>query len=219
MIGSNSGGANPLTTLVARIFFAGFDAGGGGDPDNGDEGDEAERQMRVLEGERDRYQIDEKGEIGFVLDCFVFCFEFACVAQAAADGQAQEEKAETGEDHGNDVDRDRKRVHLLLKDVGGEKRQQREAKEEAEVGVQNEFVGLLGAVDQVVVIDPVNAGEGKGDQVEAKRGKDGAKTGESVLMRDFEFEHHDGDDDGDDSVGEGFETSWGGDVMSHGVCA
>jgi hypothetical protein len=33
---------------------------------------------------------------------------------------------------------------------------------------------------------------------------------------DLELEHHDGDDDGDDSVGEGFETGWGGDVMGHG---
>jgi hypothetical protein len=219
MIGSTEAGANPLITLVARIFFAGFDAGGRRDPDNGDEGDEAERQTRVLEGERDCDQINEKGEIVLVLDCFVFCFEFACVAQAATDGQAQEKKAETGEDHGGDVNRDRKRIQLLLQDVGGEKRQQREAEEEAEVGVQNEFVGLLGAVDQVVVIDPVDAREGEGDQVEAKRGNDGAKTGDSILMRDFEFEHHDGDDDGDDSVGEGFETSWGGDMVSHGVAA
>ena len=70
-----------------------------------------------------------------------------------------------------------------------------------------------------MVVDPVNSGEGKGDEVEAQRGKDGAKAGESVLVRDLEFEHHDGDDDGDDSVGEGFETSWGGDVMSHSVAA
>jgi hypothetical protein len=26
---------------------------------------------------------------------------------------------------------------------------------------------------------------------------------------DFEFQHHDGDDDGDDAVGEGFEAGWG----------
>ena len=48
-------------------------------------------------------------------------------------------------------------------------------------------------------------------------GRDGAETGEAVLVGDFELEHHDGDDDGDDSVGEGFEAGWGGDVWAIGV--
>ena len=34
-------------------------------------------------------------------------------------------------------------------------------------------------------------------------------------MGDLEFEHHDGNDDGNDSVGEGFKAGWGGDVMGH----
>ena len=35
-------------------------------------------------------------------------------------------------------------------------------------------------------------------------------------MGDLQFEHHDGDDDGDDSVGEGFEAGCCEDVMGHG---
>jgi hypothetical protein len=31
-----------------------------------------------------------------------------------------------------------------------------------------------------------------------------------------ELEHHDGDDDGDDSVGEGFEAGWGAGEVRHG---
>ena len=43
------------------------------------------------------------------------------------------------------------------------------------------------------------------------------ESGEAVLVGNLELEHHDGDDDGDDSIGEGFEASWRGDVMGIGV--
>ena len=164
----------------------------------------------MLEGERDRDEIDEEGEPVFSFDGLVFCFESARVAQTASDGQTQEEKAEAGNDHGRDVDGDRERVHLLFEDVGGEEGQKRETEEEAEVGVEDKVVGLFGAVDEVVVVNPVDPDEGKGDEIEAERGENGAGAGEAVLVGNLELEHHDGDDDGDDSVGEGFEASWRG---------
>ncbi len=170
----------------------------------------------MLEGERNRDEIDEKGKIGFALDGGVLCLKFARMAQAAADGQAQEEEAEAGQDHGRDVDGDREGVHLLFEDIGGKEGEQREAEEEAEVGVEDTLIGLFGAVDEVVVVDPVNANEGEGDEIEAQCGENGAKAGEAVLVGNFELEHHDGDDDGDDSVGEGFEAGWSGDVGGHG---
>ena len=58
-----------------------------------------------------------------------------------------------------------------------------------------------------MVVHPVNADEGKGQQVDGKGRDDGEQAGEAVLAGDFELEHHDGDDDGDDSVGEGFEAA------------
>jgi hypothetical protein len=201
---------------VGRVLFAGFYSGGGGNPDDGDEGDEAERHMRMLEGEWDRDQVDEERKIVFAFDGGVLRFQFACVTQTAADGQAQEEEAEAGQDHGRDVDGYREGVHLLFEDVGGKEGEQGKTEEEAEVGVEDALVGLFGAVDEVVMVDPVNANESKGDEIEAKSGEDGAKTGEALLVGNLEFEHHDGDDDGDDSVGEGFEAGWGGDVLGHG---
>jgi hypothetical protein len=207
-----------LGAVVRRVFFAGFDAGSGGNPDNGDEGDEAKCHLRMLESERDRDEIDEERKIVFALDGGVLRFEFACVAQTAADRQTQEEEAEAGQNHRRDVDGDRKGVHLLFKDIRGKEGEQREAEEEAEVGVEDTFVGLFGAMDQVVVIDPINASESKGDQIEAERGENGAKAGEAVLAGNLEFQHHDGDDDRDHSVGEGFEAGWGGDGMGHVIC-
>ena len=151
-------------------------------------------------------QIDKEGEPVLALDGLVLCLEPARVAQTAADGQTQEEKTEASDDHGGDVDGDREGVHLLVEDVGREEGQQRQAEEEAQVGVEDQLVGLFGAVDEVVMIDPVDADEGKGDEIEAQRGENGAEAGEAVLVGDLQLEHHDGDDDGDDSVGEGFEA-------------
>jgi hypothetical protein len=54
------------------------------------------------------------------------------------------------------------------------------------------------------MVDPVNGSEGKGDEIETQGGENGVEAGEAILMGDLQFEHHDGDDDGDDSVGEGF---------------
>jgi hypothetical protein len=213
-----SGGAAELGAVVRRMLLAGFDAGGGGNPDDGDEGDETKCHLRMLEGERDCDEIDEERKIVFALDGGVLGFQFARVAQTATDGQAQEEEAEAGQDHRRDVDGDRKGVHLLFEDIGGKEGEQREAEEEAEVGVEDTFVGLFGAMDQVVVIDPINAGESKGDQIEAERGENGAKAGEAILVGDLELQHHDGDDDRDNSVGEGFEAGWGGDGTGHEIC-
>ena len=66
------------------------------------------------------------------------------------------------------------------------------------------------------MVDPVNADEGKGDEIQAQRGQNSPETGESVLMRHLQLEHHDGDDYRDDSVGEGFEASWSEDMVTHG---
>lgn len=202
---------------MGRMLFAVFDAGGGGDPDDGDEGDQAKRHLRVLERERNRHEIDEEGEPVFALDGFVLRLKLARVAQTASDGQTQKEKAETSQDHGSDIDGDREGVHLFFEDVGGEEGQQREAEEEAEVGVEDKLVGLIGAMDEVVMINPIDPYEGKGDEIEAQSGENCANTGEPVLTGDLELEHHDGDDDGDDSVGEGFEPGWSGGAVGHGV--
>jgi len=62
-----------------------------------------------------------------------------------------------------------------------------------------------------VVVDPVDGGEGEGEEIEEQRGDDGAEAGRAVCVGNLELEHHDGDDDGDDAVGEGFEAGgWGG---------
>ena len=198
------------------MFVAGFDACGGGYPDDGNEGSEAERDARVLEGDGNGDEIDEKGEPVFALDCCIFCFKFAGVTEAPADGEVQAEEAEAGDDHRRDVNSDREGVHLLVEHIGSEERQKGETEEKGQICVKDELVDLFGAVDELVVVDPVNAGEGEGDEIEAEGGENGAQAFEPVLVGNFEFEHHDGDDDGDDSVGEGLKAGWFEEVVGHG---
>jgi hypothetical protein len=66
------------------------------------------------------------------------------------------------------------------------------------------------------MVDPIYRRESEGDEIEAQRGQDSSETGKAVLVGNLELDHHDGDDDGDDTVGEGFEAGWGGDVAGHG---
>jgi hypothetical protein len=155
--------------VMGRILFAVFDAGGGGDPDDSDEGDQAKRYLRVLERERNRHEIDEQGEPVFAFDGFVLLLKLARMAQTASDGQTQEEKAEASQDHGRDVDGDRERVHIFDEDVGGGEGQQREAEEKAKVGIEDKLVSLIGAMDEVVMINPIDPDEGKRDEIEAQR--------------------------------------------------
>jgi len=105
---------------------------------------------------------------------------------------------------------------MFFEDVVGEERQEGEKEEEEEVGVEGALVGLVGAVDEVVVVDPVDADEGEAEEIDCHGGDDLEKAGEAVGGGDFEVEDHDGDDDGDDAVGEGFEASRGCVVFGHG---
>src|ERR1700719_651700 len=65
------------------------------------------------------------------------------------------------------------------------------------------------------MVRPVDSGEGERDQINDEGGQDGVEAGDAFLVRDFELEHHDGDDDGDYAVGEGFEAGCGGRLLGH----
>ncbi len=42
-----------------------------------------------------------------------------------------------------------------------------ETEEEDEVGVEDELVGFFGAMEEMMMVDPVDRGEGEGDEIEA----------------------------------------------------
>jgi hypothetical protein len=75
-------------------------------------------------------------------------------------------------------------------------------------------------VDEVMVVDPVDAGLNEAEEIDGEEWGEGDKAVEvrNFFARDVELEHHDGDDDGDDSVGEGFEAAWGEGLGHDGLC-
>ncbi len=150
----------------------GCEAGGRDDPHDGDEGNGCERKPGVEVRERNRDEVEAEAGVVFALGGDVFLVECSCELEQAADGEAHKEKADAGQNHGGRVERYREGVGLLFDDVGGEEGEQRDAEEESEVGIEDTGVGSLDATDEVVVIDPVNAGEREAEQIDEENGSD-----------------------------------------------
>ena len=70
---------------------------------------------------------------------------------------------------------------------------------------------VVEVVDEIVVVDPVDARLDEAEEIDGEQRNEREKAVDvrDFLAGDVELEHHDGDDDGDDSVGEGFEAVWG----------
>jgi hypothetical protein len=190
---------------------------GGVDPEKHHQGDDAEGVVRVREGEEERDAVEREGAKVFVLGGLVILLEGAAAAEASTNGKAKQEERKAVGHHGDDVKEDREGVDLLLEQIGGKEGEERECEEEGEVGEEDGQVDLLRAVDEIVMIDPIHPRKRKGQGIDAEDRQDGPESGEAVLVRDFKFEHHDGDDDSDHSVGEGFEPGWGTDEIRHRV--
>jgi hypothetical protein len=189
-------------------FVALLDAESGDYPEESDGGDEAEGYSGIVRGERDGDEVDGERSPVLELHGAVGVFEGAFGALAGADGETQEHEAEAGDEQRGRVDGYGEAVIGFLVNVGGEERKQREAEEPDEVGPEDVGRGFAKAMDQQMVVDPVDADEGEGERVDGDAGSDGDESRKAVCEGDFEVEHHDGDNDGDDSVGEGFETGW-----------
>src|SRR5665213_4564166 len=199
--------------------FATLDAERGDDPDERDNSDDGERDLRAEVGERDAESVGGEGAPVFQLYGEVCVLEGALDTAALVDGEAEEHEAEPGEREGSGIHGDGEAVHLFVMHIERKEGQQREAEEPDEVGPEDSGRRLADAVDEQMMVEPVDADEGEGESVNAEGRQDFAEAGEAVGVRDFEFEHHDGDDDGDNPVGEGFETRRG-ESVGHGclVC-
>src|SRR6185437_8582345 len=135
--------------------------------------------------------------------------------QKTIDGEAKQQKTKAGDNHGCRIERDRKSVQLLFEHIGRKEWQQREAEEKTEVGIKDALISLLDSMHKMVVIDPVDAGEAEGDQIDNQRGQYSAKSGKTLLVRNFKLEHHDGDDHSDHSIGESFQAGCRGELIVH----
>ncbi len=199
-----------MRVAPGAVRMEGLGGASGDDPDDVDEGEDGESEAGIEKCQGDSDEVD--GKAGEVLSLLggTFFLEPALIAKMAVDGTAQQKEAGGGDQEGDGVEDDGEGIEVFLKHPGGEEGEEREAEEEREVGVEDARVSLFDAADEMVVVDPVDGGEGEGEEIDKEGGKDGAQASEAVSVGDFELEHHDGDDDGDDAVGEGFETRGGG---------
>ena len=136
--------------------------------------------------------------------------ELGLAPAMAVDGKGKELEGKPATEQAARIERDREAVAMLFDEVVGEEGDQREEEEQAQVGPEDQGVDQLEAFDEIVVVDPVDAGEGERDQVDGERRQDGQEAGGAIGVRHLEVEHHDGDDDRDDAVGESFKAGWGG---------
>ena len=64
-------------------------------------------------------------------------------------------------------------------------------------------------LEQVMVVVPVDADVDEAQHVAERTGSSGRSAARSEPCGDLQLEHHDGDDDGDHAIAEGFEAAFG----------
>ena len=60
------------------------------------------------------------------------------------------------------------------------------------------------------MVDPIDAGEDEGQKVYGESGQNAEEAGGAISFGNVKLQHHDGDDDGDDTVGKRFKTAGSG---------
>src|ERR1700752_264765 len=79
---------------------------------------------------------------------------------------------------------------------------EREPKKQMEVGPQDAPVHFPDGMEHMMVIVPVDADKKETEQILTERRHDACEGGPVRTTRDRQFEHHDGDNDGDDAITE-----------------
>ena len=181
----------------------------GKDPDQSNDGVEKDGGGGVDVSGGDGQEVAAERHPVFARGRGIFHCAPAGKTEAALDGETKQHEGEAGRKQGKAVEDDGEAVTLFFKHPGGEVRKKRGTEEKEQIGVEDAAIDLFNAMDEEMVIDPIDAGEGEGEDVDEEDGKDGMDAGDAVRMRDLELEHHDGDDDGEDAVREGLEAGRG----------
>src|ERR1017187_3766145 len=181
-----------------------FDAGVGGEPEEGDEDKEGVGDPGGDEGEGDGEEVAEGGE-----------FTFPVVADGGGeegvgallldDGALQNVVGDGGHEEDEAVDGGGYRSEMVFADPRGGEREKREPEKQVEVRPEDAAADAFGGLEEVVMVVPINADVDEAQDVAEEDGQERFQGGEVGGVRDFQFQHHDGDDDGEDAVAEGFE--------------
>jgi len=91
---------------------------------------------------------------------------------------------------------------MIFADPGGGEREKREPEEEMEVRPEDAAADAFGGLERGVMVCSVDADVDETEDVAEEDGQERFQGGEVGGVRDFQFQHHDGDDDREDAVAE-----------------
>ena len=180
------------------------DAGVGGEPEEGDGDEEGVGHPGVDEGEGDGEEVERGREFAFpvVADgggeegVGALLFDDGGLQNVVGDGGHEEDEAVDGGGY---------LPKMVLADPGGGEREKREPEKQVKVCPEDAASNAFGGLKEMVMVVPVNADVDETQDVAEEDGQDRFQFGEVGPVRDFQFQHHDSDDDREDAVAEGFE--------------
>ena len=185
-----------------------FDAAVGDEPDDGDDGVANRGERRMKEGERDGHDVNGDGDFAFRVaangggECGGFSVKSDERTRENEIGDGGEEEDDSVESHGAGAE-------IVVAHPGGGERHKRKPEEKMEIGPERRAIDAIDSVKEVMVVVPVDGEHDEAENVAGKNGDDGAESVESGAVRGFHLQNHDGDDDGENAVAEGFETVFG----------
>src|SRR5207253_4352847 len=91
--------------------------------------------------------------------------------------------------------------------TGCSERKERQPKQKKKVRTQNAATDLVCGLEQMMMIIPIDAEINEAKHVTQQYRQHWFQRGKVDGMRHLQFQHHDCDDDGKDSVAERFETA------------
>ncbi len=199
----------PLSRGAGWLFFLfvhedAFDAGVGGEPEEGDGDEEGVGDPGADEGEGDGEEVERGRDFAFpvVADGGG---EEGVGALLLDDGGLQNVVGDGGHEEDEAVDGGGYRSEMVLADPRRGEREKREPEKQVEVRPEDAARDFFGGVEQVMMVVPIDADVDETEDVAEEDGQERFQDGEVGRVRDFQSQHHDGDDDREDAIAEGFE--------------
>lgn len=104
------------------------------------------------------------------------------------------------------IEQDRRGFKMVFAHPARNEGQQRKPENQVKICPENGTVHMTYGVKQVMMIVPVDADIGETENIAEKHGQQIDQCAKRGVMGYFHFQHHDGEDNGDDGVAEGLDS-------------
>lgn len=197
--------------LLLNIHRAFFDASVGNQPQNRDGDVKSERDPAIEKAKWNRSRVNRDRKFAFEIVAYRFG-EGRVLPILANQREAENVERDGAHQQNNTIKRDGKLGEMIFAHPRGRKGQNRKPEQQMQIRPQHAAAHAARRVEQMVVIVPIDPDINKAENVTQK---DWAKRGQRLeggVMRHFEFQHHNGDDNGENAIAKGFEAAFG-----HGI--